>query len=89
VLSGNWQIGSISEERDGKGWFWALGCRSIPTRSEWTAALRASRRGARPVVSRSKPVGRPQARFRARGHSSDTPKRPTAGFARNVRQPGT
>src|SRR4051794_9627098 len=25
VLSGNWQIGSISEERAGKGWFWALG----------------------------------------------------------------
>jgi hypothetical protein len=25
VLSGNWQIGSISEERVGKGWFWALG----------------------------------------------------------------
>ena len=25
VVSGNWQIGSISEERAGKGWFWALG----------------------------------------------------------------
>jgi hypothetical protein len=25
VLSGDWQIGVISEERDGKGWFWALG----------------------------------------------------------------
>ena len=25
MLSGNWQIGSISEERAGKGWFWALG----------------------------------------------------------------
>ena len=25
VLSANWQIGSISEERAGKGWFWALG----------------------------------------------------------------
>ena len=25
VLSGSWQIGSISEERAGKGWFWALG----------------------------------------------------------------
>ena len=25
VLSGNWQIGSISEKRAGKGWFWALG----------------------------------------------------------------
>jgi hypothetical protein len=25
VLSGNWQIGAISEERAGKGWFWALG----------------------------------------------------------------
>ena len=25
MLSGSWQIGSISEERAGKGWFWALG----------------------------------------------------------------
>jgi hypothetical protein len=25
VLSGSWQIGSISEERAGKGWFWSLG----------------------------------------------------------------
>ena len=25
VLSGNWRIGSISEKRAGKGWFWALG----------------------------------------------------------------
>ena len=25
VLSGNWQIGAISEERAGKGWFWSLG----------------------------------------------------------------
>jgi hypothetical protein len=25
VLSGNWQIGTISEESAGKGWFWALG----------------------------------------------------------------
>ena len=25
MVSGNWQIGSISEERAGKGWFWALG----------------------------------------------------------------
>jgi hypothetical protein len=37
-----------------------------------------AREGARPVVSGFEPVGRPQARFRARVHSSDTPKRPTA-----------
>ena len=25
IWDGNWQIGSISEERAGKGWFWSLG----------------------------------------------------------------
>jgi hypothetical protein len=70
VLSGNWQIGSISEERDGKGWFWALGvgvpfdpdkvrmdgsAQSEPARSEAGCIQIKARRKATGAFSRAGP----------------------------------
>jgi hypothetical protein len=57
VLSGSWQIGSISEERAGKGWFWVSAHRSIPTRSKCTAATSTS--GSSKQRGTSGGVGRP------------------------------